>query len=114
MVYQNFIVAKGDSLTFTITLTDAESAPDNIYLSIFRNAKDSRPVIQKYIGNGITRIDDDTDIVYEVYISSDETYDLELLNYTYGVKLVFGDEADTEAKGKLVITPERAVTTEVN
>lgn len=114
MIYQNFTIPKGDSLTFTITLIDAESAPDNIYLSIFRNAKDSRPVIQKYIGNGITRIDDDDKITYEVYIPSDETYDLELLNYTYGIKLVFGSEEDTEVKGKLVITPERAITTEVN
>lgn len=114
MIYQNFTLPKGDSLTFKITLVDAEDAPDNIYFTIKKNANDTTPTIQKYIGNGITRTTDTENISYEVYLSSDETEDLELLNYSHAIKLIFGSEENTEVEGKLVITPERASTLEVN
>ena len=114
MTNQNFTLPKGDSLTFTITLVDAESAPDNIFLTIKKNSQDKTPVIQKYIGNGITPLEDSENIAYDVYISSLETGELELLNYVYGIKLIYGSEENTEVEGKFIITPERTSTEEIN
>ena len=111
MIYQNFTLPKGDSLTFKLTLVDADSAPDNIYFTVKKNSQDSALTLQKYIGNGITRTEDEG-IVYEVYIPANETEKLELLNYAYGIKIVYGSEENTEVEGKIVITPERTSTAE--
>lgn len=113
MLYQNFTLPQGDSLTFKITLVDAESEPDNIFFTVKKNSQDKTPVIQKYIGNGITRTEDE-DIVYEVYVPANETDDLELLNYSLAIKIIYGSEENTEVEGKFVITPERSSTLEVN
>ena len=113
MINQNFTLPKGDSLTFKITLVDADSAPDNIYFTVKKNSQDSTLTLQKYIGNGITRTEDEG-YVYEVYVAANESDKLELLNYIYGIKLIYGGEENTEVEGKLVITPERTSTLEEN
>lgn len=113
MINQNFTLPKGDSLTFKITLVDADSAPENIYFTVKKNSQDSTLTLQKYIGNGITRTED-SGYVYEVYVPANESDKLELLNYIYGIKLVYGGEENTEVEGKLVITPERTSTLEEN
>lgn len=112
MINKNFTLPKGDSLNFTITLVDAETAPDNIYLTVKKNSQDKKPILQKYIGNGITRTSDTDKIAYDVYLPYTDTEDLELLNYSYAIKIIYGSEQNTEVEGKLVITPERTSTEE--
>lgn len=111
MIYKNFTVPEGDSLSFNITFIDAESAPDQIYFTVKKNSNDETPTIQKYIDHGITRVEGDA-IKYEVYIPYSETAILPLLNYVYAIKVIYGEEQSTEVEGKLVITPQRASTQE--
>ena len=104
MVYQNFTVVRGNALEFRINFIDAETLPDNLYLTVKDKSSDSAFVLQLQINDGITKVEDADS--YDVFIPSIETEDLELLNYVYQVATLYGSDYETIIEGKLVITPE--------
>lgn len=106
MVFQNFTVIKGDSLTFTITFEDSQIAPDDIIFTVKDKVSDTTPVIQKKLSEGdITRTQDEG-FVYSIYLPYTDTEDLKLLNYIHQIEVIFGADHETVAQGKIIITPE--------
>lgn len=106
MVFQNFTITKGDSLTFTITFEDTQIAPDDIIFTVKNKSSDTNAVIQKKLSEGdITRTTDEG-YVYSIYLPYTDTEDLKLLNYIHQIEVIFGADHETVAEGKLIITPE--------
>lgn len=104
MVNQNFTLTRGDALQFRINFIDADALPDDIYFALKNKSSDTTVILQLHLGDGITKVDDQDS--YDVYIPSDSTAGLELLNYIYQISTVYGSDYDTIVEGKLVITPE--------
>ena len=103
MVNQNFTLTRGDSLQFRINFLNAETMPSDIIMTVKDKSSDTVAVLQLQIGNGISRIDADS---YLVKISSEQTSNLELLNYIYQIATVYNSDYETVVEGKLIITPE--------
>lgn len=106
MVYQNFTLTKADSLEFTITLEDAEIAPDDIIFTVKDNVNSKKIDIQKSLSEGEIQRTEDEGYVYQIYIPYTDTDDLKILNYIYQIELIFGSVHETVAEGKFIITPE--------
>lgn len=106
MVNQNFTLVKGDSLEFTITLEDAEIAPDNIIFTVKDNVNSTTPVITKSLVAGEIERTSETEFIYQIYIPFTDTEKLKILNYIYQIELTFGSVKETPVEGKFIITPE--------
>lgn len=106
MVYQNFTLTKADSLEFTITLEDAEIAPDDIIFTVKDNINSTKVAIQKSLSEEEIERTEDEGYVYQIYIPYTDTDDLKILNYIYQIELIFGSVHETVAEGKFIITPE--------
>ena len=104
MVYQNFTVIRGNALQFRLNFIDADSLPDNIYLTVKDKSSDTTSVLQLQLNDGIEKVQDIDS--YDVFIPSIDTKDLQLLNYIYQISTLYGSDYDTIVEGKLVITPE--------
>lgn len=104
MVNQNFTLTRGDALQFRINFLDANALPDDIYFTLKNKSSDTTVILQLRLGDGITKVSGRYS--YDVYISSESTADLELLNYIYQITTVYGSDYETIVEGKLVITPE--------
>lgn len=100
----NFTVTRGDALQFRINFLDTEQLPDEIFLSVKNSSSDTTTIMQLHIDDGITKVEDQDS--YDVYIASDATAELELLNYIYQISVQYGSDYETIVEGKLVITPE--------
>ena len=103
MVNQNFTLTRGDSLQFRINFLNAEIMPSDIIMTVKDKSSDTTAGLQLQIGNGISIIDVDS---YLVKISSEQTNNLELLNYIYQIATVYNSDYETVVEGKLIITPE--------
>lgn len=106
MIYQNFTITKGDSLSFTLTFEDTEIAPSDIIMRVKDKVSDSTAVLEKSLLKGdITRTTDEG-FVYAIYLPYYDTDDLKLLNYIYQIEVIFGSDHESVVEGKLIITPE--------
>ena len=104
MIYQNFIVTRGNALQFRLNFIDVEFLPDNIYLNVKDKSSDTTSVLQLQLNDGIEKVQDMDS--YNVFIPSIDTEDLQLLNYIYQISTLYGSDYETIVEGKLVITPE--------
>ena len=104
MIYQNFIVTRGNALQFRLNFIDVEFLPDNIYLGVKDKSSDTTSVLQLQLNDGIEKVEDMDS--YDVFIPSMDTEDLQLLNYIYQISTLYGSDYETIVEGKLVITPE--------
>lgn len=104
MIYQNFTVTRGNALQFRINFVDATAPPDNIYLNVKDKSSDTTSVLQLQLNDGIEKVEDMDS--YDVFITSMDTEDLQLLNYIYQISTLYGSDYETIVEGKLVITPE--------
>ena len=104
MVNQNFTVTRGDALQFRLNFVDATALPDNIYLNVKDKSSDTTSLLQLQLNDRIEKVQNMNS--YDVFISSLDTEDLQLLNYIYQISTLYGSDYETIVEGKLVITPE--------
>lgn len=96
---KNFIVKKGDQLSFTITFTSSTSVT-NIEWGIKKDYADDQYTILKTLNNGIAKV---TDNVYAFVLTSDDTNTLDYLNYPYDIRINVNGIYKTSLSGKLFI-----------
>ena len=96
---KNFIVKKGDQLSFTITFTSSV-AITNLEWGIKKEYTDDVYTILKTLGHGISKINNYT---YQFTLSSADTAKLEYFNYPYDIRVSVGSTVKTPLSGKLFI-----------
>ena len=96
---KNFIVKKGDQLSFTITFTSSTPVT-NIEWGIKKDYADEQYTILKTLNNGIAKV---TDNVYAFVLTSDDTNTLDYLNYPYDIRINVNGVIKTPLSGKLFI-----------
>lgn len=106
MISQNFTLTRGDTLEFTITIEDTQTEPDEITFTVVDSTVKKTPVIIKKLSEEEIVKTEDEGLVYRVFIETEDTDYLKLLNYYYQIELQFSDTVETVAEGKFVITPE--------
>ena len=96
---KNFIVKKGDQLSFSITFTSSLSI-SAIEWGIKKDYTDSDYILYKSLNNGITKISDNK---YSFTLTSEDTNKLDYLNYPYDIRVIVGSNAKTPLSGKIFI-----------
>lgn len=96
---KNFIVKKGDQLSFSITFTSSLPV-SSIEWGIKKEYTDEVYTILKTLNNGITKVSDN---VYAFVLSSSDTDKLAYLNYPYDIRVNVGGVIKTPLSGKLYI-----------
>jgi hypothetical protein len=105
-------MTRGDTATFTLTLTDAAGGPlDLTDLDITFTAKrstydaDADAVLRKTVGSGITVADDPATGVATLTITAADTADLsQSKSLPWDVEVVDGEDVRTPLSGRLVIS----------
>ena len=71
---QNLSMARGDTLSFDIRLSDLDGATINsLYFTVKKKASDEMIIFQESMGNGITKVDDTT---YRVRVAPEDTHEI--------------------------------------
>lgn len=96
---KNFILKKGDELSFKITFVNKVSI-DSMEFGVKKDYTDEDFTILKTIGNGITRLDSKN---YQIIVSSTEMDALDILSYVYDVRIRSGNIVKTPLSGKVII-----------
>lgn len=96
---KNFIVKKGDQLSFTITFTSSV-AITNLEWGIKKEYSDEVYTILKTLNNGITQLADNK---YSFTLSSADTNKLDYYNYPYDIRVSVNGIIKTPLSGKLFI-----------
>lgn len=96
---KNFLIKRGDQLAFTITFTSATPVTA-MEFGVKRNYDDPVYTILKYIGNGITKVND---YKYQIVIPSSDTEGLDIANYFYDLRLKVNTTVKTPLSGRLMI-----------
>lgn len=96
---KNFILKKGDELSFKITFIN-EVSIDSMEFGVKSDYTDEDFKILKTLGNGITRIDSKN---YQIIVSSEEMSHLDILSYVYDVRIRSGNIIKTPLSGKVII-----------
>lgn len=96
---KNFIVKKGDQLSFTITFTS--NLPITVVeWGVKKNYSDEVYTILKSLGDGITKL---SDTKYSFTLTSSDTANLDYYNYPYDIWVKVGDNVKTPLSGKIFI-----------
>lgn len=96
---KNFIVKKGDQLSFTITFTS--SLPiTNIEWGVKKEYSDEFYTILKTLNHGINKL---SDTKYQFTLSSTDTNLLDYYNYPYDIRVSVGDTIKTPLSGKIFV-----------
>lgn len=96
---KNFLVKKGDQLSFTITFTSSLPIA-NIEWGIKKAYTDEVYTILKTLNNGISKV---SDYVYQFTLTPAETTSLDYYNYPYDIRITVGNTVKTPLSGKLFI-----------
>lgn len=96
---KNFLVKKGDQLTFTITFTSSTPVTA-MEFGVKQKYSDDYYTIIKYLGNGITK---QSDTKYLISIPSEDMKKLQIRNYVYDLRMKVGNIVRTPLSGKLMI-----------
>lgn len=96
---KNFILKKGDELSFKITFVN-EVTIDSMEFGVKTDYTDEEFVILKTIGNGITKLDSKN---YQVTVASSEMETLDILSYVYDIRIRSGSMIRTPLSGKVII-----------
>lgn len=96
---KNFIVKKGDQLSFSITFTSSLPISD-IEWGIKKEYTDEVYTILKTLNNGISKVSDN---VYAFVLTSSDTDNLDYLNYPYDIRVNVNGVIKTPLSGKLFI-----------
>lgn len=96
---KNFLVKKGDQLSFTITFTSTTDVT-SMQFGVKKYYTDDTYTILKSLGNGITKINNRK---YQIVLSSSDTAALDIFNYVYDLRLSISALNRTPLSGKLMI-----------
>lgn len=98
---ENIQMVKGNTLSFGLQLLEADETLSNVeltsaYLTVKQNYTDSEFLLQKSIGDGITKTGTGE---YAIRIAPDDTLDVEIGRYFYSFDIGIGDDVFTILKG---------------
>ena len=96
---KNFIVKRGDQLSFTITFTSSLSI-SAVEWGVKKEYSDADYTIFKSLYNGITKLSDKQ---YAFTLSSEDTDKLTYGIYPYDIRVIVGSNAKTPLSGKIYI-----------
>lgn len=95
---------RGDTFSFTLTLTDIDtSSINNIFFTAKKNPTDSIFVFQKTLADGIT---DEGEGVYIVRVAPEDTCKVPAGVYVYDLELDIGNDVYTVIKGPLTLVQD--------
>lgn len=101
---KNFILIKGDSLTFDIVFSDLQNVDiTNIIFSVKNDKKDSKYVFQKTLNDEITVIDN---LRYRIQIAPQDTQLLMTGEYYYDLGIILSSDIYTIMMGTLILKQE--------
>lgn len=101
-------MVRGDSLSFNIVLEGIDTL-DSAFLSVKKSLEATEYILQKSIGDGITKQEDGQ---YAVRIAPEDTENIEAGNYYYDCQISADGDVFTILRGILKI--EQDVTTKSN
>ena len=96
---KNFLVKRGDQLSFTINFTSATQVTA-MEFGVKEKYSDDSYLIIKYLGNGITQI---TSTKYQITLNSEDTKKLDTKKYVYDLRMKISSVVKTPLSGKLII-----------
>ena len=96
---KNFILKKGDELSFKITFIN-EVNVNSMEFGVKKDYTDEDFTILKTLGNGITKIDSKN---YQIIVPSSQMENLETISYVYDVRIRSGNIIKTPLSGKVII-----------
>ena len=96
---KNFIVKKGDQLSFTITFTSSVNI-SAVEWGIKKEYTDEVYTILKSLNNGITKLSDNK---YAFTLTSADTDKLGYYNYPYDIRVNVGGVIKTPLSGKIYV-----------
>ena len=96
---KNFVVKKGDQLSFTITFTSALPIT-SVEWGVKKEYTDEVYTILKTLNNGISKISDNK---YQFTLSNADTNALNYYNYPYDIRVIASGISKTVLSGKIFI-----------
>lgn len=107
-------MVRGDSMSFNLVLDGVETL-DSAFFSVKKSLEATEYILQKSIGDGITKqegVGDQGDGLYCVRIAPEDTENIEAGNYYYDCQISVDGDVFTVLRGILKI--EQDVTTKSN
>lgn len=102
---QNFIMFKGDTLSFGLDVQDHDRNPlEFTSASLTCKSKEGAVIFQKSLNDGITK---GRSGLYKVRVAPEDTEKAEPGTYEYGLKIWVNDDAYTIMAGTIKIRPSR-------
>lgn len=95
-----FAIKQGDQFSFTVTFTNLQEDLTTFELGVKKEYTDTTMLIEKSLGNGITKIDTGK---YRIDFTPAETKVLEPNYYVYDLRMTLGSTVYTPLYGYLMI-----------
>lgn len=95
-----FAIKQGDQFSFTVTFTNLQEDLTTFELGVKKEYTDTTMLIEKSLGNGITKIDTGK---YRIDFTPAETKALEPNYYVYDLRMTLGSTVYTPLYGYLMI-----------
>lgn len=96
---KNFLVKRGDQLSFTVTFT-TDTTVTAMEFGVKTKYSDDYYTIVKSIGNGITQISTNK---FQITLNPEDTKRLEIRKYVYDLRYKSSSVVKTPLSGKLII-----------
>ena len=95
-----FAIKQGDQFSFTVTFTNLQEDLTTFELGVKKEYTDTAMLIEKSLGNGITKIDTGK---YRIDFTPAETSALDPDYYVYDLRMTLGSTVYTSLYGYLMI-----------
>lgn len=99
---ENLKLIRGDTLAFGFEI-DGTTELDDVYFSIKKTLFDTDYAVQKSIGDGVEKIDDEH---YTVRVAPDDTFNLDVGVYYYDLQIEKNGDVFTVMHGTLDLIPD--------
>lgn len=100
----NISTFRGDTLAFGLAFKDLGQDLDSAFFTVKQSFDAADPVVQKSIGDGITKVEDSgEEVKYRVRVAPEDTQDLTPGTYVYDLQIGVNDDIYTILSGKLEI-----------
>ena len=103
MAIQNQSMIRGNSAAFGLEYEGTDQDLDAAYWTIKKDWNDVTPLVQKTIGDGITKVDTST---YIWHLDPEDTANLAPDFYVYDCKIEMNNDAVTILSGTLHLRPD--------
>lgn len=97
---ENIVMVRGDTLSFGVEFYGLSQDLDSAFFTCKSNRTDAANVFQKYLGNGISKIDYGQ---YVVRVAPEDTKDIDAGKYYYDLEISVNNDVFTIMKGVLEI-----------